>query len=343
MLALRIETTDRWAQNYRSTRKISSSGCSGVHMRKERRRTKPSYLRGDYLTIFVLAVYLLMGALAFHSGMQQERRNNQPYQYAESDAEDAVEECASRTSSALAECVVERVKAAADQSRSQQNLKAQQQMALWALLMVLVSAATGGVTLWALYYVKQTLDETRRMADDTQKMAGASLGATRAMVRQNELTQASQRPWLDFRLQITRPVELSYCSLCFPIDVHLENYSKTPAICVKAHWTFYPTGVADIGKLRDELIFKALNSTPINETIVYPGVSLYSDNEGASDWCTPFSGDEIPQVGILLFGFTYRGPGDEITRFVFEAYQMWLGFGEHNWKLDRIRDYKKIS
>ncbi|WP_226660595.1 hypothetical protein [Alteriqipengyuania lutimaris] len=154
-----------------------------------------------------MAVYLVVGVLAFQSGMQSERRNNQPYQYAEDAADSALQSCVGGESDAVAECVVERIETAADQSRAQQDLEAQQNMSLWALLMVFISAATVAATVWALFYVKETLDETRGMARDTKRMADeadkatmAALDAARVGHEANAIAQAARRdqlrPWM---------------------------------------------------------------------------------------------------------------------------------------------------
>ena len=75
-------------------------------------------------------------------------------------------------------------------------------MSLWALAVFIISAITACLTLWALWYVRGTLIATREALEDTGK-------ATAAMVRQNQLTEAAQRPWITIKGYV--PFEVQNC------------------------------------------------------------------------------------------------------------------------------------
>lgn len=207
-----------------------------------------AYLRSDFAVIAILIAYLAVAALAFYSGRQNERRTYEPHQHAISAANAAQERCAGRELRATAECVIEEIAAAEQTSRDEQDLQAQQQMALWALLMVIVSAATVGVTVWALIYVKQTLDETRGMAADTSRMAdeatratGTALRAARIGNEANEIARDTTRRQLRphvYVVDVTAKVSAmphymdpkSYFVSC---SVALRNFGQAPAKKVK--------------------------------------------------------------------------------------------------------------
>lgn len=101
--------------------------------------------------------------------------------------------CVGSEGAVFAKCLVEQQRAADGAYQAEQDLNAQRNMAIWAFAMFAIASVTAALTLWALWYIKGTLGETRRMARE-------SINATRAMVGANEITQkiasAELRPYL---------------------------------------------------------------------------------------------------------------------------------------------------
>lgn len=75
------------------------------------------------------------------------------------------------------------------QDHEKRDLAAQEGMAVWAFYMALFAGLTAIVTMVGTYFIAVQVKLTREAVVDTGE-------ATEAMVRQNELTVAAQRPWL---------------------------------------------------------------------------------------------------------------------------------------------------
>lgn len=157
---------------------------------------------GVLLAIFFVA--LIVGFLAYSSGIEGERRNQYPAAYAKAAKEDARRACIGGESSAIFECVYERVEASQNQATAKQDLDAQQGMKFWAAVMAFIALGTLILTGIALWFIRGTLIETAKMANDTKDMATASIDATKAMLRQNDLAIAAQRPWITLAVSDVR-------------------------------------------------------------------------------------------------------------------------------------------
>lgn len=151
-----------------------------------------------------------------------DRNERAEYYQAEADR-NAKAICIGRERSLLAECVEEQRRASRDAYTDEQDLIAQQQMALWALWMFIVSAVTAGLTLWALWYVRGTLQATREALTDTGN-------ATEAMVQANRIAetnaQRQSRAYLFVKsVTVDEPIDDSD-SLTLLIEV--QNAGNTP-------------------------------------------------------------------------------------------------------------------
>jgi hypothetical protein len=130
---------------------------------------------------------------------------------------------------AVDECKAEQIAAARDDQRSEYDLSAQQQMADWAFWMMAVSAVTMAVAIWALWYVKGTLDETRAMTTEAKNTTAAAEAALRETQR---VAAAELRPWVTIEAKITKVkkhanrVEVDY-------SVTFRNIGKTIATDVR--------------------------------------------------------------------------------------------------------------
>lgn len=130
--------------------------------------------------------------------------------------------CAHRTGIERHECREDQRRASRDAFTAEQNLAAQRDMALWSLWTFIVSAITALLTLWALWYVRGTLAATRNALKDTSD-------ATKAMVRQNELTEAAQRPWLGITINSIGSPEIKQGALYVRYSLTVRNHGVLPA------------------------------------------------------------------------------------------------------------------
>ena len=198
----------------------------------------------------------------------------------------------------MAECIVEEITAAQKASYDAQDLKAQQHMALWALLMVLVSAATVGVTVWALTYIKQTLDETRKMARDTSRMAKEAKRATKAAVAATEITHEANRIARDMgQAQVRAYLSVVDCTAQYKGDrwvvgCNVKNTGQSPA--EKVLWE--PT-LALFAKSCDS--FRILTPEPLGKKLL---IDVPSQEPGALPVRTFMSGLTQGEIGALRTG-----------------------------------------
>ena len=195
------------------------------------------------------AIYYIGQASGINAGRNQS--------YATSEQEKARERvavnCVDLQSSDFAQCAVEHTEAAYREGAAQQDLYAQQDMAKWALAMVLVAGFTAGITLWALIYIRGTLNETRRMAREATQ-------GTRAMVKANEISnriaEAELRPYLFVdRLTLTEiendhvkqdadPAEGEGAEprpkwFYARVAIYFRNYGKVPARNIRVYKKTY--------------------------------------------------------------------------------------------------------
>lgn len=291
-------------------------------------------IEGLFCLIVVIGAAVLIYVLGQNFGVSAGRDEVTAREHYENAKQNALLSCDERERAAMVQCVTKAIESAQEQSDSRQDLFVQRDMAHSAFWMLILAGSTFGVTALGVWYVRRTLDATLKAVKDTGD-------ATAAMIEANKIAEISQRPWLDFKLTPTRPVSLEYGSLMFPADIEIKNYSNTPATDVKAFWRFFAIGAADVANLIDQLIQEAESNDTFNKTTVFPGTAPYSDDAGASDWCSPFDGAELPTNGLLIFGFVYSSPRSRVMCHVFEAYHAFIW--ENSWHINRLRPYKRIA
>jgi len=163
----------------------------------------------------VLAVAAVVGLLAYLGGRYvDEREDRAEYNYAHAQ-ENAAQTCLIREGIASKTCIDKEVKAERDYQATKNDLKAQQEMAEWAFWMVIFTCATMAITGVGVWLVWRTLQTNKGFLKETRD-------ATRAMVRQNDLTEQSQRPWV-----VVDHIQWHEDGV---IRVYFKNIGKTPAM-----------------------------------------------------------------------------------------------------------------
>ena len=145
--------------------------------------------RGFALLLAFFAASLIVGYLAYISGIERERSQQYPAAYAESAKHNAKSVCIGIDPSLVFECIYEHVESSQDQATARQDLEAQQGMRFWAAVMAFVALTSVILTAAALWYIRGTLLETEKIAKDSKRTAKASQDATRAMVEANRLAK----------------------------------------------------------------------------------------------------------------------------------------------------------
>lgn len=138
--------------------------------------------------------------------------------------------CSGAEPGALVECVAEEMKSAREDQRAEYDLSAQNRMAEWAFWVMIVTAITAGLTAVALWFIKETLDETRRMVSEAKD---ATAAANQAVTETSRVGEAQVRAYLS-------AIGLKYSSKSTPeglipgpeIHLVLNNSGATPAVNV---------------------------------------------------------------------------------------------------------------
>lgn len=144
----------------------------------------------------ILGALLLIYFVGALNGEQAERRDNYPHTHSESAKQKAERACVGANATAVFECVVSYVEASENTVYAEQDLTAQQRAAWGSLIAACAGLLSVAVSLLGLYWIKGTLDATR-------DAVGQTTIATNAMVRQNDLAEAAQRPWVSIDCEVS--------------------------------------------------------------------------------------------------------------------------------------------
>lgn len=121
--------------------------------------------------------------------------------------------------------VAERIASGSDpqstDEREKRDLAAQESMSVWAFWMLIASAASVVVTMIGTCFLLWQIMLTREAVKDTGD-------ATKAMMRQNEIAEAGQRPWLDVRIEL-EGISRSARGYVLRVKLIIENVGNTPA------------------------------------------------------------------------------------------------------------------
>lgn len=169
--------------------------------------------RSDWLrngAIGALILLVCSGAvwwgLAYKQEQAQQREHTAP-RAADPSQKEARETCQGVTGLVDYEnCITEKQKAQRDEQRTQYDLQAQQQMALWAFALFISGVLGLGITGAGVYYVAQTLGATReavgaanRTADEAKRIGEAQVRAY-VTVANVQLRFAETSPMVTFEL-----------------------------------------------------------------------------------------------------------------------------------------------
>lgn len=181
------------------------------------------------LIIGVVALIYATG-LTFGIGAGRDELSSRELYQAEKDR--AVYSCTALPPSSIPACLEEALEGAQAASDSRQDLFAQKDMARYSLWMVVAAFLSLGITAVGVYFVKRTLDATLVAVEDTS-------AATKAMVRQNDLSEQAQRAWITTDI---RPVMWSpeRDEIEFTFDAVFRNIGKSTAEFHAAWDRFHP-------------------------------------------------------------------------------------------------------
>jgi hypothetical protein len=138
----------------------------------------------------------------------------------------------------MRDCIYEEIVSARDHDRANQDLSAQQQMALFTKIMGWTAVVGLIIGCGSVVLIFLTLRATQEMASDQAKIGsaqiGASLDAIKTAQEANQIMRDERRPWLD--ITASPSGQLIYMpdsnTLAIPFDIIIQNMGKGPAFNV---------------------------------------------------------------------------------------------------------------
>lgn len=170
---------------------------------------------------FLPVVGLLLALLIAYGvgtlqGRENLKRSRAPHDHAASASDSAQRLCSRKGGDDLVDCVLQRLEAAEETARSEQDLTAQQQAA-WGSMFGAAAAVIGAITtLLGLVWIKATLDATRETA--------------RAAVEANRISNEQNRGWLAVEVTDIGPIKRDLLRTDFSVEVRcrLKNAGMAP-------------------------------------------------------------------------------------------------------------------
>lgn len=182
--------------------------------------------RGDNAAIGLIAAIIILLALAVGSSHERAQDSYRSHA-ASSNEKHGVDQFATPKAGvpAIAEAFVSNPEPDLSNQRERRDLAAQESMAAWAFWMAFFAGITTVITSAGTLLIWRQVKLTREAVEDTGK-------ATKAMVRQNELTEEAQRPWLKASVCLEQETTLynNKGQLQIPVKVRVENVGSSVAL-----------------------------------------------------------------------------------------------------------------
>lgn len=219
------------------------------------------------------------------------------------------------------------------QERENRDLAAQESMSLWAFWLLIVSVVGTVTTVVGTTFLLWQIILTRKAVKDTGD-------ATKAMVRQNELAEAAQRPWIAIDAEFIEFRKLSEHAVSFDFNVNFTNVGKMIAKNFYGRVLMLPMNeplLVNVRKQFDsferELDTQQRSSAIIpGQTFPHPSQSNYAIEH--LPWCE-VEGYRKDCFFMLLAMAQYRIPGEDRWRYSMQSFAL----GE---RIDNIDNFKII-
>jgi hypothetical protein len=244
------------------------------------------------------------------SAEYERQADNQRTEYSEYTRQKIAETCVGIPDLEVIKCRYDAFDAQREYNNNQSDLIAQRQSALWAYIMgaaAVIGMALSAVGIW---FIKRTLDATLEAVEDTGK-------ATTAMLRQNELTEHAQRPWIKISAELISVKSTERRIITIDWRVKFENIGQMVAhnyqplvkfvpmdeqflTSIAAHMDSFPGKLQEIDSVlipKDENVYKGRSTQAIEYL-------PWQTSDGFRKDC----------VLMLIAMARYRIPGDDKWR-----------------------------
>lgn len=204
------------------------------------------------LSLAFITFAIIFGLIGFYQGIEvgeADRAEIAAKTHHENAAEQIKNACVGADLAAFRVCVEEAIQTSGEYQRAERDLAAQKNMAIYAKWLLALSVFTSAVTAFGVWFVKITLDETRRAVAS----ADAAVGVTR------EIGQAQVRAYVSFEAKsvtVRKPdldpsAALSHDAPNLVIEINgtLVNSGQSPAYRVNAFFDVQEVSPGEVRKL----------------------------------------------------------------------------------------------
>lgn len=272
------------------------------------------YLAGGLA--FIALFFVCLGFIGYTyglghlSGFKEAETKHYQTEYAAS-TDERISSCFEGVASPR-ECVEEAIRDNHEHQRNEADLEAQRNMADWAFWLLVVSTGSLGVTAIGTAFLAWQVKLTREAVEDTSK-------ATDAMMRQNEIAEAAQRPWLKLTVDAFATFDPDAgSSPVIKLPVSVQNYGAEPAVSVHRAMALIHTasGINVINEV-ERFVQERTPKGKGNGPSVYPTeakkietrMSFMTKIEEARDQTSPT--EQHVAFHTLLVGVYYQSPNSQ--------------------------------
>ena len=176
------------------------------------------------------------------------------------------------------QCATEAMESAQEKSETRQGLYAQQDAARWGFWAMMIAAGSTLVTAFGTILLYKQIVLTRKAVLDTGK-------ATEAMLRQNEIAEQAQRPWIEIMsVSVEKCGPLAEPNYEFVINsvIKVVNHGATTAnikLIYAMHLDYFMPQLSNIRNC-----FSEIQSLRAKSDVVFPGVEKCIPIQAMVDW-----------------------------------------------------------
>lgn len=271
----------------------------------------PNGHRGLGIAALIAALFIAFGIGAYWTGLPYPQERYQTYQGSKSD-----ENGAPSTVANIAGSVVERTPCHNPKSESESDLcaqwraaKAAEKSADWTLYGVIASAIGISFLLWQIMLTREAVKDTG--------------DATAAMLRQNEIAENAQRPWikitarlLDFKIHEQRAMIGTY-------EVVFENIGQMVAENFQPRVKFAPVGEGIMSSMKAVMDAFPGDLEEIDSVLIPNDTNIWKGQFGHAVSALPWvvrPGSRKECYLTLIAMTRYRIPGSEKWRYAMQGF-----------------------
>ncbi|WP_156178227.1 hypothetical protein [Puniceibacterium sp. IMCC21224] len=179
-------------------------------------------------------------------------------------------------------CLADNITARGGGKQADYDLKAQQDMAVWAFGMLIITVWLAVITFFGVFFVWRTLKSTQDMARVTRDIGNQQTKAAIQTVEQgrkaNDITreamQSANRPFIVVIQKFSNENEWRHGKESGSWEVELRNYGNGPAILLDAHWQTWVGPNEETPENRKNKLLSKGFAGSVDDDIIHLGKSI---------------------------------------------------------------------